>query len=178
VLDAVGRSCKTPTAAAALIVEVVEESLEHIETVGRELLDLAGQQIREEKRQGYERAERLVRSSQILLQGATESLKHCRHRAVQGVKSLINSARMTVARWMSLIPRDATVLLQREKERSESRDRRLRLVNPRRVLERGYSILRREDGKVLTEAAMAPAGSLVKAEMKSGRLKLRSEGGD
>jgi exodeoxyribonuclease VII large subunit len=176
VLDAVGRSCKTPTAAAALIVEAVQQSLERIETVRSELLDLASQQIREEQRRGYERAERLVRSARTLLQSATESLKHRRHRAVQGVKALLTAARMTVVRWISLIPRNATVHVQRERERSESRDRRLRLLNPRRVLERGYAILRQQDGKVLTAAAMAPAGSLVSAELKSGKLKLRSEG--
>ena len=52
----------------------------------------------------------------------------------------------------------------------------MRLVNPRRVLERGYSILRRQDGKVLTDASLAPAGSFIRAELKSGSLKLRSEG--
>jgi exodeoxyribonuclease VII large subunit len=52
----------------------------------------------------------------------------------------------------------------------------LTLVNPRRVVERGYAILRREDGKVLTAAAAAPAGSRLSAELKLGRLKLRSEG--
>jgi len=163
-----------------------------------ELLDLAARQIREEKREGHERASRLVRSAQIMLSTAMESLRHRRHRAVQGVKSLLTTARMTVGRWLSLIPRNANVhlerqttilanklrvmkpavnsLLERERERSENRDRRLTLVNPRRVVERGYSILRREDGRVLTEAAKAPAGSLVSAELKSGRLKLRSEG--
>jgi exodeoxyribonuclease VII large subunit len=176
VLDAVGRSCKTPTAAAALVVEVVEESVDHIETMRVELLDLAAQQILEEKQEGHDRAERLVRSAQAMLQSAMESLQYRRHRVGQGVKSLMTTARMTIGRWLSLIPRNAAVLLERERERSENRGRRLVLVNPRRVVERGYSILRLQDGKVLTEAGKAPAGSLVRAELKSGSLKLRSEG--
>ena len=63
-----------------------------------------------------------------------------------------------------------------ESERTNARDRRLRLLDPRRVLERGYAILRGGDGKVLTRARMAPAGQALRAVLREGELKLRSEG--
>ena len=52
----------------------------------------------------------------------------------------------------------------------------LRLVDPRRVLERGYALLRVEGGEVLTRAGQAPEGTMVRARLKSGSLRLRSEG--
>ncbi len=63
-----------------------------------------------------------------------------------------------------------------ETERAEARARRLHLVDPRRVVERGYAILRAAAGGVLTDAAAAPEGTEVHAELKRGRLRLRSLG--
>jgi exodeoxyribonuclease VII large subunit len=65
---------------------------------------------------------------------------------------------------------------EREIERTDARGRRLHLVDPRRVLDRGYSILRAGDGRVLTAAELAPAGTSLTARLKRGGLKLRSEG--
>ena len=63
-------------------------------------------------------------------------------------------------------------------ERSVARGRRLHLVDPRRVLDRGYAILRTGDGRVLTTAELAPAGTVLSARLKRGGLRLRSEGAD
>jgi exonuclease VII large subunit len=46
------------------------------------------------------------------------------------------------------------------------------------VLERGYSILRLDDGKVLTDQAGAPEGTAVRAELRTGAVRLRSLGSD
>jgi len=47
VLDEVGRRCKTPTAAAALLVETVRAGLDAIETAASGLLDLAARRVRQ-----------------------------------------------------------------------------------------------------------------------------------
>jgi len=63
-----------------------------------------------------------------------------------------------------------------ERERTDQRARRLHLVDPRRVVERGYALLRSAEGAVLTDAEKAPPGTRVLAELRRGRLTLRSEG--
>jgi len=70
----------------------------------------------------------------------------------------------------------AEVVLTHEGERNRTRDRRLRLIDPRRVVERGYAILRLDGGTVLTHADAARAGESVHAELKHGSLRLLSEG--
>ena len=75
--------------------------------------------------------------------------------------------------WIS--PRVRRFLAQAS-ERTVQRGRRLDLVDPRRVLERGYSILRTAEGTVLQDAGLAPAGTSVRAQLKRGSLQLRSEG--
>jgi exodeoxyribonuclease VII large subunit len=66
--------------------------------------------------------------------------------------------------------------VERANERTESRGRRLELVDPRRVLERGYAIMRLAGGAVLRDPAAAPAGTPLSAELARGTLRLRSEG--
>lgn len=220
VLDAVGRSCKTPTAAAALLVETVSESLERLEATGRELLGSSMRRITEERARGGDRARRLALAAGNLLQRERTVLQHRRRRMATGSRALLGEARRGVARRAAALPRLAALaverprqflrgalrallqaarrdlegarqdlrrrrgqlaprgrrLLQRERERLRGRERRLRSVDPQTVLQRGYSILRLADGRVLTHAEMAPAGTPVRAELKTGDLKLRSEG--
>src|SRR5262249_13869601 len=63
-----------------------------------------------------------------------------------------------------------------EAERAQGRERRLSRVDRRRVVERGYATRRRGDGPVVSDAAAAPAGTRLTAELRSGRLALVSEG--
>ncbi len=220
VLDAVGRSCKTPTAAADFVVHRVRESLERVEALARDVLALATTRIRDERQQALECGRRLSLAALNLLRHENTTLAHRRRRAVLGARAALGVARDRLARWVALIPRDARMRLEqqrsfldnalrtirhgarrdlrgagervarlasmvgpratqcvaRERERLEQRARRLHLVHPRRVVDRGYAILRLEDGAVLTRADDAPRGRRVRAELKRGTLGLRSEG--
>jgi exodeoxyribonuclease VII large subunit len=198
VLDAVGRRTKTPTAAAALVVDRVRGSLERLENSGRQILELAGRRLREQKRVAAERGRRLVLASRGALDRELAELGHRRRRTGRAAHALLAAASERLARWTRDIPRAGTVLLDRrrdvldasrrgigprtariilrEQERSGARARRLTLVHPRRVLERGYAIVRSEEGNVVTRAEAAPAGSVLHAELARGRLRLRSEG--
>jgi exodeoxyribonuclease VII large subunit len=220
VLDSVARSCKTPTAAAGLLVDAVGDGLERIETLGREILELVTRGLREQRATETERARRLARATRALLDQERVALGHRRRRAVIGARSRVAGARERLARDSGLVPRAADRLIEgqrqslrsttrsllhgarrdvtalratlerlavgltpaahrrvrNERERLEARDHRVQLVHPRKVIERGYSILRLVDGRLLTEADMAPPGSEVRAELKQGALRLRSEG--
>jgi exodeoxyribonuclease VII large subunit len=220
VLDAVGRSCRTPTAAAALLVQTVQNSLDRSETLGRTVLELAAQSIREEQGRSVERGARLARAARTLLDHEQTRLTHRRQRTVLGARTLLNAARDFLRRQTLSIPRGAALhlqrqrlllaarlrstllgarregeaaravlrrqcgilrpaaarLLSREREHVDARERRLRLIDPRRVVERGYAILRGPGGRVLTEAPAAPVGSRIRGELRRGTLALRSEG--
>jgi exodeoxyribonuclease VII large subunit len=220
VLDAVGRSCKTPTAAAAFVVLHVTHSMERLDQLGREILAAATAGIAGHRRSVADHAHRLVRAASNLLRHERSLLDHRQRRTAVGTRAVLASARDRLARWTALIPRDARVLLERqlqwlahvtrtmkqtarhdlgdarervrrvahavgpaarrrlglEVERIDLRSRRLELLDPRRVLDRGYSILRLPEGRVVTRAEQARAGTYLSAELKDGRLRLRSEG--
>jgi exodeoxyribonuclease VII large subunit len=220
VLDEVGWRCKTPTAAAAFLVETVRHGLEAVESLSTRALVLASARLQDEQRRGTDRARRLGLAARALLGRELAELGHRRARASRGTRALLAAAAERVVRLVRALPRSASVHvarqqtfleharrtitqaarrdlsavenklqelartmsptvrrhLGREIERTDARGRRLDLVDPRRVLERGYAILRAGDGQVLTAAALAPAGTPLTAELKRGGLKLRSEG--
>ncbi|MBZ5638085.1 MAG: exodeoxyribonuclease VII large subunit [Acidobacteriia bacterium] len=222
VLDFVGWRSKTPTAAAARLVDRVRETEERIEAAARAILGGAADVTREEAQALADRTRRLAHAARGLLEREATELAHVRMRAVRATRSLLAAALGDVARRAAALPRAALLLLERrrmmlaqsgrqvvqgarrdlaaaartvtelaaalgprglrrlglEAERTDGRARRLHLVDPRRVVERGYAILRVAAGGVLTEAAAAPAGTSVLAELKRGRLTLRSLGSE
>jgi exodeoxyribonuclease VII large subunit len=220
VLDAVGRSCKTPTAAAAMLVEGVRASLERCEDLGQAILGAAAQSAEDESASIRERARRLALGARHTLQGERAVLALRQRGIVSGARAFLAGARQQVTEWTRTIPQHAWRVLergrltlggtlrsiahgarrdvesargklrraqvslgprsgrlvQRERERLESRLQRLRLADPRHVLSRGFSVLRLPDGGLLTRAEAAPEGTMVRAQLKVGTLKLRSEG--
>lgn len=222
VLDAVARSCKTPTAAASLLVQRVRESLERVEEAGRAITGGALLRIRQERRDAAERGRRLALAARSLLRHESAALSHRRHRVVAGSRAVCAAARRQASVGLARLPRGAVLLIERQRGRVgstvrsmigaaradlrsesrrigqlaplfrpaarrlagreglalEGRERRLQLVHPRRVLERGYAILRLEDGPVVTDAGQAAPDSIVRAELRRGRLRLRSEGSE
>jgi exodeoxyribonuclease VII large subunit len=198
VLDSVGWRQKTPTAASGFLVERVGESLFKIEERGKAIIELAGLHLREQRHVGAERARRLALAARNLLDRARTDLTHRsravpraalvhvgRHRALlshaaqqvaQGARHDLAVARSRVAQIGAALHPGACRRLALETERIVARARRLHLVDPQRVVERGYSILRTGTGAVVDDARTAPAGTLLNAQLKCGRLTLRSEG--
>ncbi|MGC9529436.1 MAG: exodeoxyribonuclease VII large subunit [Candidatus Bipolaricaulaceae bacterium] len=197
-LDAVGWRAKTPTAAAQLLVERAAATLEEMERCVVRVLGLAGEQVRGRRQELNERAGRLARAAGNLLSQAGVELDHRRARLVRGARVRLQTARQALRTGVSTLPRvvglrvgearahlrevqrravhGARGRLEREGERTQVRARRLYLLDPRRVVERGYAVLRLEGDGVLTEARAAPRGTRLRAELKRGRIRLLSEG--
>ncbi len=65
--------------------------------------------------------------------------------------------------------------LRRESFRLESHEAVVRALDPRRVLERGYSITRDGEGRVVKQATASLAGAILDTELASGRITSRVE---
>jgi exodeoxyribonuclease VII large subunit len=220
VLDSIGWRCKTPTAAAARLVDTVREALDTLNRRMVEVLELSTETLRVQRQLGRERAARLVRAARARGDTARVALEHARGRLSRSTRSRIDIAREDLRRRSLAIPRAAGVAIGRRRawldaaarqllqgarrdvvgarrrvrdliaglgpavarqlslqaERNDARERRLRLADPRRVLERGYAIVRGPEGRVLYDPAQAPAGTGLTAELRDGGLRLRSEG--
>jgi len=198
VLDAVGWRCKTPTAAATRLVEAVAGALRALDEVGagiaqgsRDVLAGAAEKL-EERRQRAVRASRFsIEAAAHHLRTRAAEIKTCASRHLvrrrtllessvrqlaQGVRRDLSTAGGALQSFRAALSPAALRSTARESERTEGRARRLHLVDPRRVLERGYALLRGEDGRALTDPALAPVGAELRAELKNGVLRVVSRG--
>jgi len=197
VLDAVARSCKTPTAAAGLLVECVAEAAARVEEAGAGIVSGAAELIETKGRRSAEFAKRLVVATRHRLDMAASRLEQIERRTRASSRSSLSGASERLVLFARRIPREGRRLLDRsvdtlgrietglapaarrglglERERLDGRGRRLELVHPRRVIDRGYTILRREDGSVLVDASAASSGEPLTAELKHGRLRMTAD---
>ncbi len=200
VLDAVGWRVKTPTAAAQLLVQRVKEAETGLtEALGR-ILTGARERIAEAIRTALEQERRLTRAMAGRLATARADLArlatslpravamtlgaHRRHlvdiptRIGNACGRDLTRAREELNRLTVFIPARALAQLSREGDRLAAREKQLRALDPKRVLERGYAILRLEGGSVVREPGQAPPGTPLWAELGRGILKLVSRGGE
>ena len=70
---------------------------------------------------------------------------------------------------------DAIRFLERRWARFETIKASLSGHNPDEILQRGYAIVEAEDGRPLTDAALAPPGSVIRARLARGSLTARVE---
>lgn len=198
VLDYVGWRAKTPTAAAQLLVQKVQETLQGLEDSLQGILHHAVRILSEAQKLQEERARRLNRAVGQYLSGARRDLLRLsrglpravglalgreRERLTQAEARLyragsreLKEARRRLGEHLARIMDGAGSLLKREAQRLSDRERRLHALDPRRVVERGYAILRREGDGVVTDPRQAPAGTGLLAELRGGVLRLLSRG--
>ncbi len=198
VLDSVARSCKTPTAAASLLVERVAETLDRLERRGADVVRRAGELVAAARRRTDQCARGVARGSRLLLQGAAQAVTSdgrrleraatallkqsaSRHaglgpRIARATSRTLDSERLRLDRAPKRLHRASASCLEREQERVELRDRRLYQGDPARVVERGFAILRGADGRALRSVADAPAGARLRAQLADGELDLTSAG--
>ncbi|MGA8515940.1 MAG: exodeoxyribonuclease VII large subunit [Burkholderiaceae bacterium] len=74
------------------------------------------------------------------------------------------------------LERDLTLktqtILRQQHERSQRAERSLELLNPQRVLERGYALLQSEDGQVIASARKVTTGQRLRATLADGDVPL------
>jgi len=207
VADEVGhRSFKTPTAVAQFLGERVDEFLEGLLERGRKIRQESEAILRQESTRMDTRAHRFQRLADRRLARARQSLS--RRRAV--LPSLLRGAlereqrrmsererRIAPRRILSDLSRRATGLgdrrrslkraterrLLRDSQALDHRDERLKLLDPRRVLARGFSITYGPDGRALRRAKGLRPGETLLTRLAEGRVesetrKIETEGSE
>ncbi|MCS7240355.1 MAG: exodeoxyribonuclease VII large subunit [Candidatus Bipolaricaulota bacterium] len=224
VLDEVGWRPKpaTPSGAAKLLVQKIQETLRRVEenftailtnantivekatrTVTdkeRLLTRITQEKLAWERRELSHRERRLVQATQNRLRLAREYLRrvgqvlpqavgrtlggqHARaqeaqRRLLRGSRRELSLARAELERRVIRLEQAIQRKLAQEQERLAGRAKRLQALDPKRVVERGFAILRLPFGRVVTDPDQAPAGTVLTAELRAGILRLLSQGGE
>jgi len=190
-------SLKTPTAVAQFLVQRVEDWLEGMETLARELRLEAARRLERAGRDLEGRAhrlrlaggERLGRARSRLdaraatlpaaarhpLRLARPGLAYRAERMGRAARSALALAAADLARREEAVPRLAAIRLAHSRRELDHRADRLRLLDPARVLERGFTITRDGRGRVLRAADQVAPGEILETRLAAGRVESRVE---
>ena len=146
-------ACKTPTACAQTLVGRVREFVADLDDVSRGITSRTRSRCAFAHRELGEHARRVRRRAPDVLVRAGAQLERRRGRVEELGRRAV---------------REASVAL-------DGADARLRALDPRRVLERGYSVTRDERGRVLKSADGLAAGDALTTELARGRVSSRVE---
>ena len=196
VADEVAHTCaKTPTAAAGVLVDLVgafDARLQHLShrvvsrarascglaeqqlgTLARQVRRAAPGVVRREERTLVGHRRRVVDLARAGARDASRALA-ARERGivVAGRRATDGAAERLATRARRVVP------AARRSTRDADRDlvtveARVRALDPRRVLERGYSITRGPDGRVLRSVGDAPPGGMLVTEVADGTVTSR-----
>lgn len=185
---------KILAAARGEVGEVAEAHRQRAQRLARAVAVLVGEQ----KRELGHRVRRLQRAVRVQLQAAEEDAARAQlalRRSVDSFLAQVGSrldglairmqrgaqrglagARRWIGEVARSVPRRAKRQVGRAAERIESQAKRLHALDPQRVVERGYAVVRLAAGPVVTDACQAPPDTPLRAQLRRGVLRLRSEG--
>ncbi len=213
-LDLIGESTKTPTAAADLLISTVETFEESVQELGRRIGEVARGQIEQSRQSLHRRATRLERgvgrrlsrgrqrhqALGIKLAGRTRAALERRRQRLgilwrgveRGAGEVTGQARRSLSRVQRFLggprPSANVVRSRRDLEEHVQKLRRLaerqiedhrqqvehqadvfHLVDPQRVLERGFALIQGMDGAIRSEREVAPGDSF-QVQLADGRF--------
>ena len=187
----------TPSAAAELVVPDAAEWLTRFSRLGVRLARCIRRQLgeRRERLRRLERRAALVspsarfaRDAQRLdeldqrirravlrrLASARERLRWLDGRAAQaGPQARVRESAARHAALDARLRGAGTERVRRARERLTPLERTLNAVSPQATLERGYAIVSAEHGAILRDAAQAPPGTTVEAQLARGRIRAK-----
>jgi exodeoxyribonuclease VII large subunit len=141
----------TPTAAAEIVSPDIQDLYDEVRDARRRMCStLQSRMVLARQKLDGLRARRVLTSPQVRVEFEREKL----HR----LKERLHDA--------------ADCGVQIEKQKLEKLCAQLRALDPMRVLERGYTLLLQDDGKVLVSATQAQSGQTLRAVLHNGEIKL------
>jgi exodeoxyribonuclease VII large subunit len=177
VVDEVAHTaCKTPTACAQTLVHQVRAFADGLDDAAHRVASLARSRAALASQQLDEAARRVQRGAP-----AAVAREHAQVDRTHGrVQELGRRRARDASRTLDACARRATELARRSLDtgvlRLDASERAVRALDPRRVLERGYSITRAGDGSVVRRASDAVVGDELVTELAVGRIASRVEG--
>ncbi len=193
VLDEIAWSEKTPTAVGALLVGTVmdaratlREQRRRVVQTAREILaqaesrlqvrthDLSRQAqglLADAKRTSTERAQRLHRSISALVRNLQLDARNTALRLQTGIGLRLADHGYSLRAQTTRLSGTTTRQLERTGDRLDQQQGRAKLLDPARVLARGYALIRAADtGKMITDAGALKPGTAIVTSLRDGTV--------
>ena len=196
VLDEIARSVKTPTGTAACLVDHWHATMDELRDLSRCLAEAARKVVRTERERLSDHAHTLLRGVRVRFVSERHRLGSTAHRLTRGSHALVRDAGRTLedrarriqfgsgsavrraeerlSRACELLSARGRYRIDRARQWLEATTTRQRLLDPARVLARGYAMLRDADGRrIVTDATGLSVGGDVHVALRDGDLRAR-----
>ncbi|MCB9879842.1 MAG: exodeoxyribonuclease VII large subunit [Planctomycetes bacterium] len=173
VLDLIAHSEKTPTAVAAFLVRGLEGAREELTERAMRLADAAADLLADERRRLVTAARAVVQASHRALADARRDLGDAAQRLGTNVTVRLLRERNELRRSADRVANSARRQLEKQQGLLERAAVRHRLLDPRRVLQRGFAIVRGADGRVAPSVARLADGEAVRVQFRDGHAEVR-----
>lgn len=175
VLDAIAHSEKTPTAVAAFLVQCAQEARQTTREAG-DRLQAAVRSLLGDARDHLAALARDVRhASAHRLHRERAFVAHCARQLHGAALLRLERGRSHLHSVALRATRGAERRLERAAMQLDHQAARQRLLDPRRVIARGFALLRGDDGRVLPAAGRVRAGQVLTIELRDGRVRARAD---
>jgi exodeoxyribonuclease VII large subunit len=160
----------TPTAAAELAGPARDDLLSALDALQARLARQVRRQLDMQAQRLDRATAQLMRPAQLLARRAV-MLRHADARRCSALAAALRQAERAPAQLAQRAARAAHVRLLRASARLDSLEQRLRALDPRRVLARGYAWVTDADGQPLVSARLLSPGQIVHAVWADGRAR-------
>ncbi len=169
VLDHVAHtSVKTPTAAAALLIDAMAEQWQKIIDLQTEIKEQVQERM-DAERQRLQRYGNAIRNTHVVLTQQISRLDMLGQRIQGYAKQCILEEQNKLDRIRQTLEMQTRQRLQREKDKLDYIDQTIRMAQPDNILKRGFSITRL-NGHAVKSAASVPEGATLKIQTADGEL--------
>ncbi|MEO9224123.1 MAG: exodeoxyribonuclease VII large subunit [Acidimicrobiales bacterium] len=173
--DVAHTACKTPTGAAAQIVTLVRKASEGIERQWQRVADATATRFAAEQlhldRAGAQTATRVGAS----LERASMRRREREARTTTAARHGLHRHRQRVDEHADAVPLRAKSVLARARQEADGTERHVQLLDPDRLLARGWSITRTASGGLVRSASDVATGVSLVTTVAEGRIHSRVE---
>jgi exodeoxyribonuclease VII large subunit len=169
VLDHVAHtSVKTPTAAAALLIDKMSEQLQNVLDLQEEIMDHLEQRMNDE-RQRLQRFGNAIRNTHVTLTQQIGRLEMMGQKIQGFAHQRILRENNRLEMMSQTIRLHIGQHMQRDKDKLSFFEKTIQMAQPDNILKRGFSITRL-DGHAVKSASSVPQGSMLKIQTADGEL--------
>ncbi|MEC9048746.1 MAG: exodeoxyribonuclease VII large subunit [Planctomycetota bacterium] len=168
VLDVIAQSEKTPTAVAESLVRGVEAAREDVQERSQQLATLVADRLQDEQ-------DRLREQTRAIAQASRQRVQDAQRRIIEASRGLQSATTLRIARERGNLRHEAArlvLLSQRCCERAATKlqqaETRRRLLDPARVLQRGYAIVRDPGGRIAPSASQISKDQPLRLQFRDG----------
>jgi exodeoxyribonuclease VII large subunit len=164
------RRFKTPTACAAGLVERVRTFIESSESTWSSIARVSSDHLVDATTSLVDVTHRIAVHTRTALTRADERLGHRSQRLTMSARGTISARSSVLTAHSETVRRRAPMIVAEHFRRIDELETRTRLLDPRELMKRGWSVTRRADGRVLRSIEDVAPDDIVSTQISDGTI--------